>query len=57
LKIIFTSGYAADEIRPGVLARIHAQFLQKPYSHVSLTKAVRDCLDQSDPVGDATLTI
>ena len=49
LKIIFTSGYAADEIRPDVLARIRAPFLQKPYSHINLAKAVRDCLDQKGP--------
>ena len=45
LKIIFTSGYTANEVSPEVLAKTRAQFLQKPYSHAELAKAVRDCLD------------
>jgi nitrogen-specific signal transduction histidine kinase/CheY-like chemotaxis protein len=47
LKIIFTSGYTADEISPAVLARTQANFLQKPYTHNNLAKAVRDCLDKN----------
>jgi two-component system, cell cycle sensor histidine kinase and response regulator CckA len=47
LKIIFTSGYTADEVSPEVLARMHAQFLQKPYSHAGLAKIVRDSLDKN----------
>jgi signal transduction histidine kinase/CheY-like chemotaxis protein len=47
LKIIFTSGYTADEVSPEVLARTRAQFLQKPYSHASLAKIVRECLDKN----------
>jgi DNA-binding NtrC family response regulator len=46
LKIIFTSGYTADEVSPEVLAKTQAHFLQKPYSHTGLAKAVRDCLDK-----------
>ena len=47
LKIIFTSGYAANEISPEAIAKTRAQFLQKPYSHANLAKAVRDCLDKN----------
>jgi signal transduction histidine kinase/ActR/RegA family two-component response regulator len=46
LKIIFTSGYTAHEVSPEILARTHGLFLQKPYSHASLAKTVRDCLDK-----------
>jgi nitrogen fixation/metabolism regulation signal transduction histidine kinase/CheY-like chemotaxis protein len=45
LKIIFTSGYAANEINAEVLAKTNAHFLQKPYDRTNLTQAVRDCLD------------
>jgi signal transduction histidine kinase/ActR/RegA family two-component response regulator/HAMP domain-containing protein len=48
LKIIFTSGYTANEISPEVLARTNAQFLQKPYSRANLAKTVRDCLDKNN---------
>jgi signal transduction histidine kinase/CheY-like chemotaxis protein/HAMP domain-containing protein len=48
LKIIFTSGYTANEISPEVLARTNAQFLQKPYSRADLAKTVRDCLDKNN---------
>jgi signal transduction histidine kinase/ActR/RegA family two-component response regulator len=47
LKILFTSGYAANEISPKVLARTRAQFLQKPYKHDDIARAVRDCLDKN----------
>jgi CheY-like chemotaxis protein len=47
LKIIFTSGYTADEVSPEVLARTKANFLQKPYTHNDLAKAVRDSLDKT----------
>ncbi|MDD5140963.1 MAG: response regulator [Verrucomicrobiales bacterium] len=46
LKIIFTSGYTANEVSPEVLAKTRAQFLQKPYSHADLAKIVRDSLNQ-----------
>ena len=46
LKIIFTSGYTANEVSPEVLAKTNARFLQKPYAHNDLAKTVRDCLDK-----------
>jgi two-component system cell cycle sensor histidine kinase/response regulator CckA len=45
LKIIFASGYSMEELDTGFIRQGHAQFLQKPYTHVSLPKAVRECLD------------
>jgi CheY-like chemotaxis protein len=46
LKIIFTSGYTADEVNSEVLAKTRARFLQKPYAHSELAKTIRDCLDK-----------
>jgi len=45
LKVIFTSGYTANEVNPEILARTRARFLQKPYTHDVLAKTVRDTLD------------
>jgi signal transduction histidine kinase/CheY-like chemotaxis protein len=47
LKIIFTSGYTSSEINAEMLARSQARFLQKPYSHTTLARTVRDCLDRN----------
>ncbi|HEY1663174.1 MAG TPA: ATP-binding protein [Verrucomicrobiae bacterium] len=47
LKIIFTSGYSTQEISEELLARAQALFLQKPYSHATLARMVRDCLDRN----------
>ena len=46
LKIIFASGYSMDNLDPLFLRKGYSHFLQKPYTHVTLAKAVRDCLDQ-----------
>jgi nitrogen fixation/metabolism regulation signal transduction histidine kinase/ActR/RegA family two-component response regulator len=45
LKIIFTSGYSSTELGAELLARSQVRFLQKPYTHLTLAKLVRDCLD------------
>jgi signal transduction histidine kinase/ActR/RegA family two-component response regulator len=45
LKVIYMSGYTSDDVGPELLQRTHASFIQKPYGHAELTKAVRDCLD------------
>jgi len=47
LKIIFTSGYAANEVSLELLAKTKARYLQKPYTHAELVKIVRDCLDKT----------
>jgi signal transduction histidine kinase len=46
LKIIFTSGYTSTDINAELLSRSQARFLQKPYSHTTLARTVRDCLDR-----------
>ncbi len=45
LKVVYMSGYTADDINPDLLQRTNASFIQKPYSHVELAKVVRECLD------------
>ena len=48
LKVVFTSGYTANEVNQKMLARTGASFLAKPYTHAELAKTVRDCLDQNN---------
>jgi nitrogen-specific signal transduction histidine kinase/HAMP domain-containing protein/ActR/RegA family two-component response regulator len=48
LKIIFTSGYTANEINTQTLVKMKARYLQKPYSHADLARTVRECLDKDD---------
>jgi len=52
LKIVFTSGYTANEVSPEVLTKTRARFLQKPYTHDMLAKTVRDALDETSPVSN-----
>jgi two-component system cell cycle sensor histidine kinase/response regulator CckA len=52
IRIIFTSGYTANDLNSKMLERNHAYFLQKPYSHNDLAKAVRDCLDNKNAVAN-----
>lgn len=47
LKIIVTSGYSMDGLDPDFLRERRATFLEKPYTHVTLAKAVRECLDNN----------
>ena len=46
LKIVFASGYSMDELDTDFFRKGHARFLQKPYTHVTLTETVRDYLDE-----------
>ncbi len=46
LKLVFTSGYSMDDIDSTFIRSGRASFLQKPYTHVTLTEAIRDCLDR-----------
>ena len=48
LKVVFTSGYTANEVSQKMLSRTQASFLAKPYTHVELAKTVRECLDQKN---------
>jgi signal transduction histidine kinase/DNA-binding response OmpR family regulator len=45
LKIIFTSGYGAEEVKKSLPPGRSFQFVQKPYQAESLGRAVRACLD------------
>ena len=47
LKVVFMSGYTADDVNDDLLGRTRASFIQKPYGHAELTQIVRDCLDQT----------
>jgi CheY-like chemotaxis protein len=47
LKIVFASGYSMEDLDTSFLREGHATFLQKPYTHATLARAVRDCLDRS----------
>jgi DNA-binding NtrC family response regulator len=51
LKIVFMSGYTADETVKNVTNPFSSMFLQKPYTGESLAKTVRDCLDFSPSSG------
>jgi signal transduction histidine kinase len=46
VKIIFASGYSMDNLDTSIVRQGRAAFLQKPYTHITLSKAVRDCLDK-----------
>jgi DNA-binding NtrC family response regulator len=48
LKVVFTSGYTANEVNEKMLNRTCASFLAKPYTHAELAKTVRNCLDQNN---------
>jgi signal transduction histidine kinase/ActR/RegA family two-component response regulator len=48
LKIIFASGYSMENIDTGFIRKTRGAFLQKPYTHVTLAQAVRDCLDEKE---------
>lgn len=52
LKVLFASGYTVDEVSESFLKKNNARFLQKPYTRVTLAKAVRQALDNAaaDPV-------
>jgi signal transduction histidine kinase/HAMP domain-containing protein len=45
LKIIFTSGYNVEDIGTDFIKKNTSRFLQKPYSRLTLARAVRECLD------------
>ena len=45
LKVIYTSGYSMDLIRPGLATSSDFVFLQKPYHPETLARIVRGCLD------------
>ena len=46
LKVVFASGYTMEDMDIDFVRDGLASFLQKPYTHVSLARAVRECLDK-----------
>jgi CheY-like chemotaxis protein len=56
LKVIFTSGYTANEVNPEMLAKTGARYLQKPFTQDVLAKAVRDTLDGVSPPDTSSST-
>jgi CheY-like chemotaxis protein len=52
LRVVFTSGYAANEVNREMLAKTRARFLPKPYTRDELAQTVRECLDKSGGTGD-----
>jgi CheY-like chemotaxis protein len=52
LKIVFTSGYTANEVSAEMLTKTRASFLQKPYTHDMLAKTVREALDGRSQVSN-----
>jgi signal transduction histidine kinase len=46
LKVIFTSGYAADTLGPQAALEPGATFIQKPFTPTALGQTVRDVLDR-----------
>lgn len=51
LRVVFTSGYSvSDTTETDFIRKGRADFLQKPYTRVTLAKSVRDCLDKNVPV-------
>jgi signal transduction histidine kinase/ActR/RegA family two-component response regulator len=48
LRIVFASGYTVDDISTDFLTRNNnARFLQKPYTRITLARAVREAIDGS----------
>ena len=48
LKVIFMSGYTAEDVGAELLNRANASFIQKPYGQGELIQAVRNCLDRKE---------
>ena len=46
LKVIYTSGYAADTLGPHAVLEPGATFIQKPFTPTALGQTVRDVLDR-----------
>jgi DNA-binding NtrC family response regulator len=46
LKVIFSSGYGAEALGKDFKLDANLNYLQKPYLPQTLTKAIRQCLDQ-----------
>jgi signal transduction histidine kinase/ActR/RegA family two-component response regulator/HAMP domain-containing protein len=51
LKVVFTSGYTANDMSQKMLGYTRARFLAKPYTHAELARTIRGCLDQKNGNG------
>jgi DNA-binding NtrC family response regulator len=45
LKVIFASGYSLEDLESDFTLNENSAFIQKPYTHGSLMRTVRDSLD------------
>ena len=45
LKVILASGYCLEDFESDFALKEHSAFIQKPYTHGSLMRAIRDSLD------------
>jgi signal transduction histidine kinase/ActR/RegA family two-component response regulator/HAMP domain-containing protein len=52
LRVVFASGYSIEDLNQEFVHRSNAVFLQKPYTHITLTQAVRKALDSSKATAD-----
>jgi CheY-like chemotaxis protein len=55
LKVIFTSGYCVDQFDTELIQNGTTSFLQKPYTRLTLAKAVRERLDP--PLSEAAALV
>ncbi|HET8932244.1 MAG TPA: PAS domain S-box protein [Polyangiales bacterium] len=46
VKVLFTSGYAANQLGPRGILRDGVNFIQKPYTYAQLARRVRELLDR-----------
>jgi PAS domain S-box-containing protein len=46
VKVLFTSGYAANQLGPRGILREGVNFIQKPYTYAQLARRVRELLDR-----------
>jgi nitrogen-specific signal transduction histidine kinase/CheY-like chemotaxis protein len=49
LKVLFTSGYSVNVLDTDFIHKCGGVLLQKPYTRITLAKAVRECLDRKPP--------
>jgi signal transduction histidine kinase/ActR/RegA family two-component response regulator len=50
LRVVFVSGYSMEDLDTSFLQENRITLLEKPYTHVSLTRSVRQLLDESKSV-------
>jgi CheY-like chemotaxis protein len=53
LRVVFVSGYSMEDLDTSFLHKSRITLLEKPYTHVTLTRAVRQLLDEPKSVSAA----